>query len=77
MAYFVYRVGERAGQKHLEYLERHDAYRDARLSVRQRRARLPADSGFAVRMVFADSEEQAEALLRKKRDAPVLKEWEK
>ena len=77
MAYFVYRISEHAGQKRLEYLEQHDKFRDAKLSARQRRAQLPANSGFAIKMVFADSREQAEGLLKQRRETPILKEWEK
>lgn len=77
MAYFIYRISEHLGQKLLHYLEQHEKFRDAKLSARQQRAQLPADSGLTIKMVFAEDREQAEILLQKKTVAPILKEWEK
>ena len=77
MPYFIYQISEHIGQKRLECLEEHQEFRKAKTSARGRRAKLPAGSGFMVRIVFADNKNHAEALLRQKRETPVLKEWEK
>ena len=77
MAYFVYQISEHVGQKRLECIGQHEKFRDAKISARQKRGKLPTDSGFTIKMVFADNQEQAEALLSRKREAPILKEWEK
>ena len=77
MAYFIYRISEHAGQKRLQCLGQHGSFRDAKHRARQQRAQLPADSGFTIKMVFADDQEQAEALRKKKTVAPIRKDWEK
>ena len=77
MPYFVYQVtGALAEAGALELLGEFAGYREARTCARARRAELGGDPG-AVRLVFSETAELAEALLRAPRAAPTLREWEK
>ncbi len=77
MPYFIYKIAGQSGEKMLEYVEEHDAFADAKSRVRAMRAALSADAGHTVRIMFAASRSEAEMQLRQKREAPILREWEK
>lgn len=78
MPYFVFRAeGDPANAGALALLDAFDAYRDARSLARASRKENPDADPKAVRVVFAETAELAEALLRQPREAPILKEWEK
>ena len=77
MPYFVYKIFEESGNKTLEYVEEHDAFLDARNCVRTMRAQMPIDADYTVRIMFAGNQGEAKMHLTEKREAPVLKEWEK
>ena len=78
--YFLYKIHQRGGLSALEYIACYDAFKEARLQERRLRAQL-ADEGegsdCVVKMVFAADEVEAADLLSEKREAPVLREWEK
>ncbi len=78
MPYFVFQV-EGANPKHREvhFLQAFENYREARTRAREERAKQPGAGPEAVRVVFSESRELAEGLLRQRREAPILKEWEK
>lgn len=61
----------------LEYVEDHDVFVDAKNRVRALRAEMLADSGYTARIIFAADRGEAEMHLKERREAPVLKEWEK
>ena len=78
MPYFVFRVqGEEPATRQLELLETCEGYRDAKTFARARRQEEPPTEALTFRIVFAESQELAEVLLRQPRNAPILKEWEK
>ena len=77
MAYFIYKIFDRDGDKVLEYIEEHDEFIDAKTRVRAMRAEMAADADYTVKIMFAASRGEAETLLTERREAPVLKEWEK
>ncbi len=77
MSYFLYKVSTQPGNKTLEYIEEHDAFVDAKTSARARRANIPATGNYIIKMIFASDQDEAEMLLMKKQEAPILKEWEK
>ena len=78
MPYFVFQVaGDDLASAPLELLDSFDTYRDARSLARARRKENQEADPKAVRVVFAETAELAEALLRQPREAPILKEWEK
>lgn len=78
MPYFVFQVasGDPTSAP-LELLDSFNAYRDARSLARTRRKKNQEADPKTVRVVFAETAELAEALLRQPREAPILKEWEK
>ena len=78
MPYFVFRAeSDPANAGALTLLDSFDAYRDARSLARATRKENPETDPGSVRVVFAETAELAEALLRQPREAPILKEWEK
>lgn len=78
MPYFVFQVeGTNPESRVINFLQVFESYRDARTLAREERAKQPDAGPEAVRVVFAESRELAEGLLRQRREAPILKEWEK
>ena len=78
MPYFVFQVeGDEPAKRRMQCLDSFDAYRDARALARAERRKQPEAAAQAVRVVFAASQELAEALLLQPREAPILQEWEK
>ena len=80
MPYFIYQIQD--GRR--VYLDAFNTYPEARDQVRQLRAQQaeqpsPHDNpdNIQFRLIYADSQEEAETLLGTKREAPILKEWEK
>lgn len=68
MPYFIYRITEQPIRM-LSKLEQHDTYRDAAARVKQLRGELSADSPHVVKMIFAETEFNAEDLLNQVREA--------
>ncbi|MEE9423319.1 MAG: hypothetical protein V3V50_09205 [Gammaproteobacteria bacterium] len=79
MPYYIYKItqGPTALIKHLEKLEAHETFNDAKNSSRSLRAETDKPKEFSIKVMFADSELDAEEKLMQKRDAPILREWEK
>lgn len=78
MPYFVFQVeGANPESRVINFLQVCENYRDARTLAREERAKQPDAGPETVRVVFAESQELAEGLLRQRREAPILQEWEK
>ena len=83
MPYFLYKIHQRGGLSALEYIACFDAFKEAKLQARRLRAQLADEAegegkgDCVVKMVFAADEVEAADLLSEKREAPVLREWEK
>ena len=75
MPYFIYEIS--GAGKQLKQIESHPAFRDAKIRVRHLRTELRPETKQMIRIIFAETTEQAEAYLREKRTVPILKEWEK
>jgi len=71
MAYFVFKVYP---NRTLDFIEKHDKYRDAKLSTNKLRDTLQGDDNFTYRLVHAAHEREAERLLTAKREARPLGE---
>jgi hypothetical protein len=71
MPYFVYRIEPPLRLTHIDTTER---YKDAREIVRERRRARPEGDGSEYRMVFANSQGEAERLLSTPRDERVIGE---
>jgi hypothetical protein len=79
MPYYIYKIttGANETRKTLDKLEQHDAFKDAKVRAREMRAAMDAGDQYLIKVMFADNEAEAEQQLTEKRDAPILKEWEK
>ena len=77
--YYIYKISQSSGNmiKKLEKIERFDSFKQAKLQIRILRNDQPAKEPASYKIIFADSELDAEEKLQEKRDAPVVLEWEK
>jgi hypothetical protein len=77
--YYIYKItqGPTEITNKLEKLDRYDSYKTAKQNIKQLRAEQPADATHSYKIIFAESELQAEEMLMEKREAPVMMEWEK
>jgi hypothetical protein len=79
MPYYIYRIsaGPTNLVKNLEKLEEHESFKEAKKRARDMRAAQSSDDETAIKVMFAETELQAEEQLMEKREAPILREWEK
>ncbi|HFQ13716.1 MAG TPA: hypothetical protein ENK40_02855 [Gammaproteobacteria bacterium] len=79
MPYFVYKIEPAVSElvKSLEKLAEYEAYKEARDFVRNERSKLSGEDRTTYKIIFADNALQAEEQLMEKREAPILREWEK
>ena len=79
MPYYIYRItaGPTDLLKTLEKLEQHDSFKEAKARARSMRAAMSQADDYQIKVMFADSELEAEEKLMEKREAPILREWEK
>ena len=71
MPFFVFKISQGLS---LTHLETKDKYKDARTLVRQLRQGQAADRTLEYRMIFANSQAEAEKLLSTPRDERVIGE---
>jgi hypothetical protein len=79
MPYYIYKItqGPTALIKHFEKLEAYETFKDAKNKARSLRAEMDSPDEFSIKVMFADSELDAEEKMMEKREAPILREWEK
>ena len=79
MPYSIYKIqsGPSAIVKQLEKIEEHEDYKAAKNQVRSMRAEQDANDTAMLKVIFAKNELEAEEQLSEKREAPILREWEK
>lgn len=79
MPYYIYKItsGSTGAIKDLEFIDKYDEFKLAKKFIREKRQDLEMDKRILVKMIFAQSEFEAEQRLREPRDAPILREWEK
>ncbi len=79
MPYYVYKIlpGPTRLVSTLEKLEQFDSFKDAKKHARNLRAELPGNDKVQIKVTFAETELEAEEQLMEKREAPILREWEK
>ena len=79
MPYYIYKIipGPTDLLKTLEKLEQYDAFKDAKRRARSLRAGIADTDNYIIKVMFADSELEAEENLMEKREQPILREWEK
>lgn len=78
MPYFIYAIQQGPAMiKHLEKLEQFEKFKDAKNRAREMRADSTPGDERTIKVIFAESELEAEEKLQEHREAPILKEWEK
>ena len=79
MPYYVYKIlpGPTKLVSTLEKLEQYDTFKEAKNTARSLRAEQPKDDNTQIKVMFAETELEAEVQLMEKREAPILREWEK
>jgi len=77
MPYFVFRVTEKSIVKNLEKLAEFEQFKQAKLFARDCRAKQVSDDDSTIKVIFADNALEAEERLQEKREAPIIREWEK
>ena len=78
MPYYIFDVEQSSNAiiRKLTLLATYEGYPEAKVEIKKLRASQVSENR-AFKMIFAESELQAEELLQEKREAPVLMEWEK
>lgn len=79
MPYYVYKILPSVSTivKNLELVQEFENYKDAKNLAKSKRMELAADDKSNFKVIFADNSLQAEEQLMEKREAPILREWEK
>ncbi|MEM7400433.1 MAG: hypothetical protein AAF304_00625 [Pseudomonadota bacterium] len=79
MPYYIYKItsGSTGVLKNLELIDQFDEFKVAKKIIREQRPKVEKDSRTTLKMIFADTEFEAEQRLSSPRDAPILREWEK
>ena len=79
MPYYIYKItpGESSTARTLELVREYASYQDAKKDVRAMRSEQPEGSNDQLKVIFADSQAEAEQRLREHREQPIVKEWEK
>jgi len=76
MPYFVFKYQDNKFRS-VDHIDTFETYKDAKMLARNLRAKHSPDNPNAYKVVFAQDMLEAEMLILEKRDAPILKEWEK
>ena len=78
-SYYIYKItrGPTEIAPKLNKIDRFDDYKTAKQAVRKLRSEQSEESNQVYRIIFAESELQAEEMLMEKREAPIVMEWEK
>lgn len=79
MPYYVYRIiqGPTELVKQLELQKEFEQFQQAKACARELRADQGPESSDAFKVIFAANTLEAEERLLEKREAPILREWEK
>ncbi len=79
MPYYLYKISSRGSIdliKQLELLEVYDAFKAAKREAKRLRGDLPLEGG-SYKVMFAQTQLEAEEKLQEKREKPVLMEYER
>lgn len=79
MAYYVYKINSLPGSpvKNLEYQEEFESFKDAKNFAKSKRVEQGKDDSSIYKVIFAANQLAAEEMLLEKREAPIVREWEK
>lgn len=79
MPYFLYKItpGPTDLLKTLDKIEQYDSFKEAKNHARRIRSEMSDEDNYTVKVMFAESQLEAEEKLMEKREQPILREWEK
>ncbi len=79
MPYYVYKITPVGNTlvKNLEKLAEFEPFKQAKEFAREQRNHLNTEDTTTIQVIFAKNMLEAEEQLLEKRDAPILREWEK
>jgi len=79
MPYYIYRItpGPTTLMKQLECINEFEDYKESKNLAKQLRSEQASDDASSIKVIFADNKLEAEERLQEKRDAPIMREWEK
>ena len=79
MPYYIYKItpGDKPPTRALELVREYDSFRDAKKDVKTMRSDQESGEEHFFKIIFADSQPEAEQRLLEHREQPVVKEWEK
>lgn len=79
MPYFVFKIVPSVGNlvKNLELLDTFDEYKAAKQYARQQRTEQDKDDTSTFKVMFAETQLEAEEKLQEHREETVVREWEK
>ncbi len=77
--YYIYKITQLPGNviKKLEKAGQFDKFKEAKKQVSVLRNEKPVDEQALFKIIFADSELDAEQTLQEKREERIVEEWEK
>ena len=76
MSYFVFKYQDNKFRS-VDHMKTFDTYKEAKLLLKDLRKEKSPNNPDAYKVVFAEDMLEAEMLILEKRDAPILREWEK
>ena len=77
--YYIYKINQVPGSmvKNLHKIDRFDSYKEAKKQVKEIRNNKADDDLALYKIMFAESELDAEEKLQAKREEQIVREWEK
>ena len=76
MPYFVFKYQDNKFRS-VDHMDTFETYKEARALVKDLRVKYSPGNPNTYKVVFAQDMLEAEMLVLEKRDAPILREWEK
>ena len=76
MSYFVFEYQNNKFRS-VDHIDTFESFKEAKLLVKELRQKNSPSNPDAYKIVFAEDMLEAEMLILEKRDAPILREWEK
>ena len=76
MSYFVFKYQNNKFRS-VEHIDTFESYKEARTLLKKLRKEKSPNNPDAYKLVYAEDMLEAEMLILEKRDAPILREWEK
>ena len=76
MSYFVFKYQNNKFRS-VDHIDTFESFKEAKLLVKELRQKNSPSNPDAYKIVFAEDMLEAEMLILDKREAPILREWEK